>query len=360
MNNLQLYHKVLGQLCKWLDDERITRLRNLALLIIGLSVGHSIHLSYIVSEWPVPGKKKSLVNRLHRFLVNQLVSPTAYYQPLAERLLKAFAGERLRLIIDATKVGFNHRALVIGVAYRKRTLPLTWSLHEGSIGNVAVPKVVRLLERVYQLVPSNCEVVLTGDSGFSATDILFWCRQHHWHYVIRQKTLTKVRFPEDGSPWFPIADIPIEPGQTKVVGWVWLAKSNPFGLTWLLLHWQKGEDEPWVLVSDRPDYRWVLGTYRRRMWIEAMYGDMKGHGFDLEATHLRHIERIERLMLGVCIAYVWLIALGSWVVKNGFRHLIDHKSRRDKSYFRLGRDWVKRCFRLGHLHKLQYRFLPYL
>ena len=89
-----------------------------------------------------------------------------------------------------------------------------------------------------------------------------------------------------------------------------------------------------------------------------MYGDMKGHGFDLEATHLRHAERISRLMLGVCLAYTWLISLGSWVVKRGYRHLIDRKDRRDKSLFRLGWDWIERCCSRNLPFRLQ--FIPYL
>jgi hypothetical protein len=74
--------------------------------------------------------------------------------------------------------------------------------------------------------------------------------------------------------------------------------------------------------------------------IEEMYGDMKGHGFDLEATHLKDAARISRLFLGICIVFVWLITLGSWVVKRGYRHLVDHRSRRDKSCFRIGWDWI--------------------
>jgi hypothetical protein len=35
-----------------------------------------------------------------------------------------------------------------------------------------------------------------------------------------------------------------------------------------------------------------------------------------------------------------LITLGSWVIKRGFRHFVDPLSRRDKSYFRLGCDWL--------------------
>mgnify|MGYP001812563647 FL=1 len=92
--------------------------------------------------------------------------------------------------------------------------------------------------------------------------------------------------------------------------------------------------------------------------MEEMFGDMKGHGFDLESTHLRDAKRIERLMLGVCITFVWLITLGSWVVKNGYRHLIDVNSRGDKSYFRLGWDWAERCIRLGFPVRLHFK--PYL
>jgi hypothetical protein len=94
------------------------------------------------------------------------------------------------------------------------------------------------------------------------------------------------------------------------------------------------------------------------MWIEEMFGDMKGHGFDLEDTHLRDPERITRLILAVCITFVWFITLGTWVVKRGFRHLVDRKERRDKSYFRLGLDWLRSQQRLGQPTKLHFR--PYL
>ena len=355
-NNLQLYHKFLYQVCQWLPDERITRKRNLALLVVGLYMSRAVHLPLIVRKWPTDAKAPSLVNRLHRFLSNPRLDPQTCYRPLAEQLLKMFAGRTLLLIIDSTKVGFNHQALVVGLAYRKRTLPLAWSIHPGSIGKIAIPKVIALLNIVYNMVPSDCQVEITGDTAFNATDLLWWLREHEWHYVIRQRKQNHIR--QAGKAWFPIAQLLVEPGQTRVVGWVWLTKTNPFGPTWLVIHWAKGEDEPWILVSDYSDAARIITTYRRRMWIEEMYGDMKGHGFDLESTHLRDVQRIERLMLGVCIAFVWLITLGSWVVKNGYRHLIDHKSRRDKSYFRLGWDWIEHCMRLELPIRLHFR--PYL
>lgn len=357
-NNLHLYHKILGQLCQWLPEERVTRKRNLALLVTGLYLSASVHLSLIVRKWPVKAKDPSLVNRLQRFVHNVRLMPRKCYQPLAAQLISTCAAKGLRLVIDVTKVGFKHRAMVVGLTYRRRTLPLAWSVHKGPKGVIDVNKVIDLLTSVYQLVPYDCPVHIVADSGFKSADLLRWLQQREWQFVIRQPGKTKVRL--STGQWLYLRDLPIEPGQTRTIGWVWIARTNPFGPVWLLLHWAKGEEEPWFLVANyAPDLpRPIIKAYKQRMWMEEMFGDMKGHGFDLESTHLRDAQRIERLMLGVCIAFVWLITLGSWVVKNGYRHLIDVNSRRDKSYFRLGWDWTERCIRLGLTVHL--RFTPYL
>jgi hypothetical protein len=68
-------------------------------------------------------------------------------------------------------------------------------------------------------------------------------------------------------------------------------------------------------------------------------------------------DRLSRLVLAVCITFVWFITLGSWVVKRGYRHFFDVKSRRDKSYFRIGWDWIERCLRLGI--PIPLKFKPY-
>jgi hypothetical protein len=142
---------------------------------------------------------------------------------------------------------------------------------------------------------------------------------------------------------------------------VWLPKSLFTQLhrfrVHVLAYWKLGEKEPWFLTTNLPDPQLALRAYRCRMWIEEMYGYMKGHGLDLEATHLQDAARISRLFLGISIIFVWLLTLGNWVVKRGYRHFVDHKSRRDKSYFRLGWDWVERA--LGLNRPLPLRFKPY-
>lgn len=345
-NNLQLYHKTVNQLCQWLPDERITRLRNMALLLVGLQLGRGIHLSQIVNQWPdVVGKLPSLVNRLGRFLRNPRVEVRTWYEPLAKHLINQFNGRPLRLIIDCTKVGLHFRMLSISIAYKKRALPLVWSIHRGRKGHVGYKAQLELLEYLSELIGDEAEVWLLGDAGFESVHLFNWLSDHNWHFVLRHPGKNKVRWP--GQPWVKLGEIPVQPGETLSIGWVELTAKHAAGPYWLTIHWATGEEEPWFLLSDCTDDRTLTRLYAIRMWTEELYGDLKGHGFDLEATHLDDADRIARLVLAVCINFVWFIALGVWIVKRGWRHLLDHKSRRDKSYFRLGLDWFDRCFRLN-------------
>lgn len=354
-HNLRLYSKIKRRILQWLPQARITRVRNLALLVTGLCVEQGIHLSEIVGKWPIPGREVSLVNRLRRFLSNEAVDVAAWYRPMARQILSVFAGQQIRLIIDTTKVGFSHRLLVIGLAYRQRALPLAWSVHEGARGHTTTAEQLALFKQVAALLPSGADVVVLGDTEFQHVPLLRWFCQRNWHFIVRQQGRIKVYI--EGQGWRKLNSFDLAPGETREIGWVRLTEKYAMGWFWLVLHWDADEDEPWYLISDQPGLRRILRTYGKRMWIEEMFGDKKGKGFDLEATHIRDAARLKRLVLGVCIAFVYFITLGSWVVKRGLRYLIDKKSRRDKSYFRLGLDWFKQHSRFGH--PLRLHFKPY-
>ena len=280
-----------------------------------------------------------------------------WYGPLAHHLVQCFAGQQVRLVIDCTKVGFNFRLMTIGLAYKKRTLPLAWSVHKGRKGHTTVGQQIKLFKDVQQVLPQRSQVWVVADCGFQSVELLRWLSRQGWHFVIRQQGRNKI-WRTNHPHWLKISHLSLKEGQTRYIGWVRLTQKHNAGWFWLILHWEKGQDEPWYLVSNRAGKRTLIRIYKTRMWIEERYGDLKGHGFDLEATHLEDADRISRLVLAVCITFVWFISLGSWVVKRGLRHLVDHKSRRDKSYFRIGWDWVERSLRLGL--PIPFQFILYL
>ena len=69
-----------------------------------------------------------------------------------------------------------------------------------------------------------------------------------------------------------------------------------------------------------------------------MFGDLKKHGFDLEASHLRHFLPLSRLTLAVCLLYLWLVALAEPVLTATLTADVDRSDRQDLSLFRLGWD----------------------
>ena len=83
------------------------------------------------------------------------------------------------------------------------------------------------------------------------------------------------------------------------------------------------------------------------MWIEEMFGDMKGHGFDLEKTRLRQPDRLNRLLLAVSLVYLWLVSVGEHVLRHNYAPEIDRHDRRDLSIFRLGLDFIQRRLTLN-------------
>jgi hypothetical protein len=85
-------------------------------------------------------KKLSLVKRLARFLDNPAVGVQEWYHPFVEmRLGSAGAAGQVHLIMDASKVAFGFRWVMVSVAYQRHSLPIAWRWLLGAVAGTAVP-----------------------------------------------------------------------------------------------------------------------------------------------------------------------------------------------------------------------------
>jgi hypothetical protein len=171
-NNHQLYHKMRRQFCQWLPGERSTRIQNMALFVTGLYLSGQSHLSKIVRKWWLVGKLPSLTNRLWRFLNNPRVVVEEWYSPIVQEIVRRLPAGPITLIVDTTKVGFDHRLLSIGVAFKKRTLPLVWSIRRGRKGHTKVDEQLTLFKKAAQILPPNSEIWVIGDTEFQSIRLL--------------------------------------------------------------------------------------------------------------------------------------------------------------------------------------------
>jgi len=338
----QLYDTWMREICELQPKARITQIRNFVWLMIGIYESRSVHMSKIAGKIPGPATLVSLTRRLSRFLDNPAIRVREWYEPIAQQWLQSqwdCLGE-IRLILDGTKVGFGHQLLMISLAYRKRAIPIAWTWVKAARGHSSAAKQLALLNYVRQLLPLHAVVFLVGDCEFGAVEALAWLDRWHWYYVLRQKSDTGLWFDQQ-SKWKPFGGFADQSGESHWLGHGYLTAKNIYP-TNLLIHWQLGEDEAWCLATNLPDREMTLRYYRRRMWIEEMFGDLKKHGFDLESTRLHNFLRLSRLTLAVAYLYVWLISTGGRTIHSGLRHLVDRNDRRDLSIFQIGLRFVQR------------------
>jgi hypothetical protein len=207
------------------------------------------------------------------------------------------------------------------------------------------------LEELTDLVPSAAEAVLIGDGEFHSVDLLRAARQNGWACCVRLHADTYLRHCKAGSrkagsrSWRECRALDPEEGSGRSLRGVSITKGRDFGPVNVLYHWAEGEEEPWRLVTNLPPRFRVVRLYRRRMWIEELFGDWQEGTFHLHQTRLCDPEKLSRLLLGLSLVYVWLVSVASYVVKRGWRPLIDRTDRRDRSYRTLGLRWIKRCLR---------------
>ena len=356
-NNQRLYQELYTEMDELRPNEHRGRLRVFVWFLVGLFLSQSIHLSHIGKKIPGRATNKSKERRVRRLLANSAIRPRRWYEPVARSLIEVIVAHDLplRLLVDGSKVGFGHQLLMVAVAYRRRALPLAWTWVKGSRGHSSSWKQLALLSYVCGLMPEDAQVYLAGDSEFGAVPVLEWLDEQDWRYVIRQKGNHLVQLAEQEA-WCRFDSLIDHPGQRLWFPQALLTQEHAY-LTNLVAYWKPGEDDPWLLATNFSTLRSALRIYRKRMWIEEMFGDFKGHGFDLEDTHLRHFQRLSRLTLAVALLYVWLVAYGSKVIKDGKRKLVDRNDRRDLSIFRIGLDAIDR--HLTNAEPFVWRRIPY-
>jgi len=335
----RLYDTWSDQIQQLCPRARKTLIHSFTCLLVGIYLSGSVHLSKIANKIPGNAKLNSTVQRLRR-LLQSAICVRKWYNSIAETLIESQAQHgTVRLIVDGSKVSFHHQLLMVSMAYRRRAIPVVWTWVKGRGHSTAI-KQLALLRYVHKLTPRNVSVSVVGDCEFGAIAVLHQLDSWAWRYVLRQQSDVLIDLTLHNQ-WQRFGDAIRRPGQSHWLGRGFLTKTHVYE-THIVAHWKRGEKTPWLLATNYPSKQQALRAYRRRMWIEEMFGDFKGHGFNIEDSHLRHFLRLSRLTLAVVLLYVWLIALGSRVIKNGQRSLVDRADRRDFSIFRIGHNMVER------------------
>jgi hypothetical protein len=203
------------------------------------------------------------------------------------------------------------------------------------------------------------EIIVIGDGAFHSTELMGYLSDKYpdkgWHYRLRLHSDTYVQLSVrlSNGEWKQLGQLaPEEGGEHRYLDGVYLTKDGPYGpvngpVSVAICH-AEGEEDPWFIATseEKADYL-TLRTYSRRMWIEELFGDLEGGGFHLNHSRIYQPERLSRLDMALAWTYVWLMHVGAWVVKRGFRRLVGRTDRRNRSDPEIGRRYTQRCMTNG-------------
>ena len=337
-DNLRQYRAIRAALIQGYPGEptgRLVRhLTTLAAFISGIVASKSTQLPHIATKVPDGTKPESRVKRLTRWLDNEHILEEMYFLPYAEILLAHVALETLVLVMDGSVVGRGCVALMIHVLYKGRALPLAWRVRQGPKGHFPEELHIALVALIRACLPEGTQVVLLGDGEFDGTTLQETLNDAGWGYVCRTAQSTVATW--DGETFrLDTLGACSKPGTLIALKEVKITR-DAYGPVMVLSCWAKGYHEPLYLVSNMDAAEAACRYYQKRFRIETFFSDQKSRGFHIHKSHISDPQRLSRLLIAACLAYIWIVYLGALCEKDGWREVIHRRKRCDLSLFQLG------------------------
>jgi hypothetical protein len=198
-----------------------------------------------------------------------------------------------------------------------------------------------LLAQIQDLIPAGAEVTMLGDGEFDGTEFQAALRMLKWQYVCR--TAPNLLMTVDGRQ-FTIGAMAPQRGETLGVRPAWLTAAQ-YGPVSILALWEVAYEAPIYLVTNMLDLQTAVALYRKRAHIETFFSDQKSRGFHLHKSHVSTPERLMRLLIAACLAYLWVVYLGVCALRDGWLKRLHRRDRCDLSLFRLGLRLLARCLK---------------
>jgi hypothetical protein len=309
-------------------------LTTLAALISGIVGSKSTQLPSVATKIPDGTKPESRVKRFARWIDNERILEEVYFLPYAEILLLHLALETLVLVMDGSVVGRGCVALMLHVIYKGRALPLAWRVRQGPKGHFPEALHIALVHLIRACLPEGAQVVFLGDGEFDGTTLQETLNEAGWCYVCRTAQSTVATW--DGATFrLDTLGACSKPGTLMALQEVQMTR-DAYGPVMLLCCWAKGYQAPLYLVSNMDAAEEACRYYQKRFRIETFFSDQKSRGFHIHKSHISDPQRLSRLLIAACLAYIWIIYLGSLGEKEGWGSVIHRKDRCDLSLFQLG------------------------
>ena len=296
MDFVRLTNMVWKALCGTWHEDRIECLME---MLRGILTAQSINTARLAARMGGQVQFESHAQRIRRLLKEQLFDWIGIGR-LILRIAGVAGEEEFRVAVDRTNWDFGRTTinfLVISVVVCGIGIPVVWT-QLGKKGNSKTSERVDLLERFLKIVPASQIAVFLADREFIGKAWFKVLQKHHIPYAIRVRNNQFVTL-ADGRR-IKISALAKDLTEKKPRHWqevdldgvpcaLWLKRLSNKDLLAVVSFGLKSGADP-------------LETYGQRWAIELCFACLKTKGFDIESTHLRHADRLEKMFAIASIA----------------------------------------------------------
>lgn len=248
--------------------------------------------------------EKSRERYISRIISNELIRPLSVMRGFVPELMgmSGSRGQTIVLSLDQSKISDGFECLMLSMRVGDRAIPVSWRV-VATEGNIGFDVQEGLLDAVKVMIPEGLSVLLAADRFYGTSALVNWCQKHGWQYRIRLKG--NMIFHHEGGEITSSQAINLNISALENATFNNTNIQTNIGI----LH-ESGHKEPWFIAMDCKPSKYKVLDYGMRWGIECMFSDFKSRGFGITKTHLKHADRIERLILILTLALYWAVSTG--------------------------------------------------
>lgn len=307
----------------------------LAQFILALLRSRSCNFYRVAESFQSKAQTESSYRRIKRFFAGY----TYCYEQLGKLILHWLNLSSYTLCMDRTnwEFGCKHvNYLVVSIAWQGASIPIAWTCLDKQGGNSSTDERIAIMERVLTLIPATKIDGLLADREFIGQEWFQWLDQQGICCRLRVKSNTTVL----GSCGKEIKAAQLFWGIRLNESVTWHSKRKVSGVHLYIAARRTTKGLLIVVATQKPDT--MIEDYYRRWGIETLFGCLKSRGFDLEATHMTELDRMDKLMGVLALAFAWCLIAGHWHYGEAKHLPLNKHWRPAKALFRLGMDMLRR------------------
>ena len=317
----------------------LARIKFISLFICALCKVQSVCFEKLASGFENNCSSNSSLRQIQRFMADYTLD-----KDLIARLIFALLPHEppYSIAMDRTNWKFgqkNINILVLAIVYKGVAFPILFKLMPKR-GNSNTTERIQIIDHYIRLFGIESIHYLVADREFVGEHWIDYLNFNKIEYHIRIRDNFWVMNPKTGkqfkATWL-FSDLKLN--ETKFLYSIYYVNNQLCYLSGSKIKNKEGRPEFQIIISFcKPEIAQKI--YKERWQIETAFRAMKTSGFNIEDTHLTEIERIEKLVALVTIAFAWAYLVGIYLHEQVKPIRILNNGKRAKSFFKYALTYI--------------------